>query len=110
MKKQGGGEGVPNRKQSARSASPRIFLSSLPRYLLTSLPLGALRAPLATLFHPWLANDSANTSSPISTGAKRLRAPSAFPRTPLRPLQTTSVLCESRFIGINIAGSKLVRG
>src|SRR5229473_2023324 len=55
---------------------------SRPRYLLTSLPLAALPAPPATLFHPWLANASANISSPISTGAKRSRAPSAFHRTP----------------------------
>src|SRR5947208_3552532 len=30
---------------------------------------------LATLLLPWLANDLANTFSPISTGAKRSRAP-----------------------------------
>ena len=72
---------------------------SLPRYLLTSLPLGALRAPLATLFHPWLANASANTSLPISTGAKRLRAPSASRRTPRFRCRGTT----------NIAGSKLVQ-
>ena len=72
---------------------------SLPRYLLTSLPLGALRAPLATLFHPWLANASANTSLPISTGAKRLRAPFAFRRTPLFRSGGTT----------NTAGSKLVQ-
>src|SRR5260370_4946777 len=39
MKKQGVGEGVPNRKQSARSASPRylsLVPTSLPPYFLTS--------------------------------------------------------------------------
>ena len=72
---------------------------SRPRYLLTSLPLAALPAPPATLFHPWLANASANISSPISTGAKRSRAPSAFHRTPP---------CRSRTT-INIAGSKSVQ-
>ena len=57
-------------------------------------------SPPATLFHPWHANASANTSSPISIGAKRLRALSEFRRTPpcLSPGTT------------NIAGSKLVRG
>src|SRR5712664_4230040 len=53
----------------------------------------------ATLFHPWLANASANTSSPISTGAKRSRALFAFRRIPQ---------CSSRAT-INIAGSKSVR-
>src|SRR5260370_35148298 len=57
-------------------------IQPLPRYLLTSLPLAALPAPPATLLHPWHANASANTSSPISTGAKRLRAPFPFPRIP----------------------------
>src|SRR6266480_5889151 len=52
----------------------------------------------ATLFHPWHANASANTSSPISTGAKRLRAPSAFRRIPPFRYRGT----------ISIAGSKLV--
>ena len=73
------------------------------RYLITSLfslPLGEHCVPLATLFHPWDANASANTFLPISTGAKRLRAPSASHRIPLsRSLGTT-----------NTAGSKLVRG
>ncbi len=78
-------------------------------YLLTSLPLGAHRAPLATLVHPWHVNASANTSSPISTGAKRSRAPFASRRIPWFLSLTTSVVCESRFIGTNIAGSKLVR-
>src|SRR5467141_3010077 len=51
----------------------------------------------ATLFHPWHANASANTSLPISIGAKRLRAPFAFRRIPpLHFPETTS-----------IAGSKL---
>src|SRR5713101_1163953 len=39
MKKQGVGEGVPNRKQSARYASPRylsLVPTSLPPYFLTS--------------------------------------------------------------------------
>ncbi|MCU1316479.1 MAG: hypothetical protein JWN63_1801 [Candidatus Acidoferrum typicum] len=56
--------------------------------------------PPATLFPPWHANASANTSSPISIGAKRSRAPFAFRRIPP---------CHSRGT-INIAGSKLVRG
>ena len=56
-------------------------------------------SPPATLFHAWLANASANTSLPISTGAKRSRVPFAFRRIPL---------CRSRG-PINIAGSKLVR-
>jgi len=72
---------------------------SLPRYLLTSLPLGAHRAPLATLFHPWLANASANTSSPISTGAKKSRAPFGFRRTPPSLCRGTT----------STAGSKLVQ-
>ena len=66
--------------------------------------------PPATLFHSWLANDSVNTSSPIFTGAKRSLAPFAFRRIPLPPSQKTSVLCEPRFIGTSIVGSKLVRG
>ncbi len=83
---------------------------SLPHYLLTSLPLGAHRAPLATLFPPWLANTSASTSWKISNGAKRSHAPFAFRPTPSRHSRATSVVCESRFIRtINIAGSKLVR-
>ena len=53
---------------------------------------------LATLFHPWHANASANIFSPISTGAKKSRAPSAFRRIPP---------CRSHGT-INIAGSKLV--
>jgi hypothetical protein len=61
-------------------------------------------------FHAWLANDSVNTSSPISIGAKRSRAPFAFRRIPWLPSLATSEVCESRFIGINIVGSKLVRG
>src|SRR5713226_853147 len=46
---------------------------------------------------PWLANDSANTSSPIFIGARRSRAPFAFRRIPLSRSRGT----------INIAGSKL---
>ncbi len=61
-------------------------------------PLAVASFPPATLFHPWLANDSANTSSPISTGAKRLRAPSGFPRIPPSRFRAT----------ISIAGSRLV--
>src|SRR6266403_5089738 len=53
---------------------------------------------LATLFHPWHAIASANIFSPISTGAKKWRAPSAFRRIPP---------CRSHGT-INIAGSKLV--
>src|SRR6266404_3170937 len=49
---------------NCHTVRPTLF-SSLPRYLLTSFPLGALRGPLATLFPPWLANASANTSLPI---------------------------------------------
>ncbi len=54
----------------------------------------------ATLFHPWLANASANISSPISIGAKRSRVPFAFRRIPLSRFTRT----------ISIVGSKLVRG
>ncbi len=72
------------------------FLTSLPIYFLTSRR--ASRAACYTVL-PWLANASASTSSPISTGARRSRAPFAFRRIP--PL---------RFRGrTNIAGSKLVR-
>src|SRR6267143_647419 len=70
------------RQLSHCTSNALFFLTSLPRYLLTSLPLGALRAPLATLFPPWLANVSANTSSPISIGAKRSRALFASRRIP----------------------------
>src|SRR5260370_41627518 len=96
--KQGEGGGSPQPVNNPRAPRLRvIFLSSLRRCLLTSLPLGALRAPLATLFHPWHANASANTSSPIFTGAKRSRAPFAF-----RHIQ------RSRFRETtNTAGSKL---
>ena len=66
---------------NCHTARPTLF-SFLPRYLLTSLPLGALRAPLATLSSPWLANASANTSLPISIGAKRSRALFASRRIP----------------------------
>src|SRR6266576_955890 len=77
-----------------------FFLTSLPRhpYLLTSLPLTAIPALPATLFHPWHANVSANIFSPISIGAKRLRAPFAFRRIP--PFLSRQT--------INIAGSKSV--
>ncbi len=77
------------------SASPS-FVTSLLSLLLSSLPPAALPAPPATLFHPWLANASVNISSPIFTGAKRSRAPSAFHRTPP---------CRSRAT-ISIAGLK----
>ena len=102
-------EGVPlSPHLGSRHSTPivtlyvqRSFLpTSLPPYLLTSFHLGALRAPLATLFPPWLANVSANTSSQISTGAKRSRAPSAFPRIPRCRCHAT----------ISTAGSKSVRG
>jgi hypothetical protein len=83
---------------NCHTARPTLF-SFLLRYLLTSLPLGALRAPLATLFPPWLANASANTSSPISTGAKRSRAQFAFRRIP--PFRCRGT--------ISTAGSKLVQ-
>ena len=86
------------RQLSHCTSNALFFLTSLPRYLLTSLPLGALRAPLATLFHPWLANASVSISWKTSNGAKRSRAPSAFRRIPQ---------CRSRAT-INIAGSKLV--
>src|SRR3989442_6171524 len=49
-----------------------------------------------SLFHPWLANDSANTSSPISTGAKRSRAPFAFRRIPWRHSLATIKVCKFR--------------
>src|SRR5258708_7010500 len=91
--KTGEGAGSPQTVNNPRAPRLRaILLSSLPRYLLTSLPPGPHRAPLATLFPPWLANASANTSSPISTGAKRSRAPFAFRRILLfRSLTTTSI-------------------
>ena len=105
-------EGVPlSPHLGSRHSTPTVTLyvqrsflpylvTSLPRYLLTSLPLGALRAPLATLFPPWLANASANTSSPISIGAKRSRALFASRRIPQFHFRAT----------ISTAGSKLVRG
>src|SRR5882762_2871251 len=83
---------------NCHTVRPTLF-SSLPRYLLTSFPLGALRVPLATLFPPWLANASANTSLPISTGAKRSRAPFASRRIP--PFRSR--------VTISTAGSKLVQ-
>ena len=91
---------LATRRQLSHCTSSALFFhTSLPRYLLTSLPLGALRAPLATLFHPWHANASANISSPISIGAKRSRAPSASHRIPLFRYRGT----------ISTAGSKLVQ-
>jgi len=104
----GGGGTAPVREPIREPRDSRVY--SLPHRFLTSLPLGAHRAPLATLLHPWHANGSANTFLPISTGAKKSRAPFTFRRTPLRPSQATSVLCESRFIRTNIVGSKLVPG
>src|SRR5467141_2941055 len=83
---------------NCHTVRPTLF-SSLPRYLLTSFPLGALRMPLATLFPPWFANASANTSLPISTGAKRSRAPFASRRIP--PFRSR--------VTISSAGSKLVQ-
>src|SRR5229473_456743 len=73
-----------------------FFLTSLPPYFLTSR-----RPPRAACYTvpAWHANASVNISSPISTGAKRSRAPSAFHRTPP---------CRSRTT-INIAGSKSVQ-
>ena len=100
---------LPRVTEHRSRVTARRLAFSLPRYLLTSLPLAALRAPLATLFHPWHASVSANTSSPISIGAKKSRAPFAFRRTPSRPSLATSVLCESRFTRTSIAGSKLVQ-
>jgi len=87
------------RQLSHCTSNALFFLTSLPRYLLTSFPLGALRVPLATLFPPWLANASANTSLPISTGAKRPRAPFASRRIP--PFRSR--------VTISTAGSKLVQ-
>src|SRR6266550_4056630 len=74
------------------------LFSSFHPYLLTSLPLTAIPALPATLFHPWHANVSANIFSPISIGAKRLRAPFAFRRIPPFLARQT----------INIAGWKSV--
>jgi len=77
---------------------------------ITSFPRSAFWAPLATLFHPWLANASANISSPIFTGAKKSRAPFAFRRIRWRHSLAT-VEVKPRFPGtISPAGSKLVRG
>src|SRR5712691_4771446 len=82
-------------------ARPTLFF--LTCYLVISLlpyplPLTAIPALPATLFHPWHANASANIFSPISIGAKRLRAPFAFRRIP--PFLSRET--------INIAGSKSV--
>ncbi len=111
----------PGYRHPKQPVEARTALTSLHRYLLTSLPLGAHRAPLATLFLPWHANASASTSWKASNGAKRSHAPFAFRPTPSRRSRRrassaspgrvgTSVLCESRFMGtINTAGSKLVR-
>ncbi len=79
----------------------RYVLTSLRPYFLTSYFLtsrGALHASCYTV-PTWHANASVNISSPIFTGAKRSRVPSAFRRTPP---------CRSRTT-INIAGSKLVQ-
>src|SRR2546421_7436641 len=71
----------------------------------------APRAPLATLFHPWHANASANTSSPTFTGAKKSRGPFAFRRFPCRHSLATIEISKPRFLGAtSTAGSKLVRG
>src|SRR5260370_6297174 len=76
--KQGGGGGSPQTVNNPGAPRLRpIFLSSLPRYLLTSLPLGAHRAPLATLFPPISPPPSSHTSSPISTAATTSRSPFA---------------------------------
>src|SRR5439155_872501 len=78
---------------------------------ITSFPRSAFPAPLATLFHTWLANASANTSLPISTGAKKSRAPFASRRIPWRhSLATIEVSKPSLPRTINIVGSKLARG
>ena len=85
---------------------PIPLITSLLRYIVTSLHhyfltrCGAAFPAPATLFHPWHANASANTFSLICTGAKRLRAPSAFRRTPPSHSRRT----------IHIVGSKLAQG
>src|SRR5258705_13364721 len=63
---------------------PATFRLKLPSTCGAKIPTRSGRAflPPATLFHPWLANDSANTSLPTCTGAKRSRAPFASPRIP----------------------------
>src|SRR2546421_1012430 len=84
----------------SRSLHP-CFVTSLLRYIITFLTwCGAAFPAPATLFHPWHANASANTFSLICTGAKRLRAPSAFRRTPPSHSRRT----------IHIVGSKLAQG
>src|ERR1700687_5112168 len=62
----------------------RFDLPSLSTYnlKLTTLTTGSSSYAPATLFPPWHANASANTSSPISIYAKRSLAPFAFRRIP----------------------------
>src|SRR6266851_6841356 len=85
---------------SLYSASLRLDLLPLSTYNLKLTTYNReLLAPLATLFHPWHANASANTFSPIFTGAKRSRAPFAFRRIPPSRSRRT----------ISIAGSKLAQ-
>src|SRR6266699_5757629 len=95
----GGGAAVTLHVQLFSSFLPYLVTSSfLSSYLLISLPLTAIPALPATLFHPWHANASANIFSAISIGAKRLRAPFAFRRIP--PFLSRQT--------INTAGSKSV--
>ena len=77
------------------------FRLKLPSTCGAKIPTRSGRAflPPATLFHPWLANDSASTSLPTCTGAKRSRAPFASPRIPP---------CRSHG-KTSIAGSKLAQ-
>ena len=84
-----------SRKDTSCRQALRARRTSLPPVTNHESPVTSL----ATLFHPWHANASANIFSPISIGAKRLLAPFAFRRIPQ---------CRSRGT-INTAGSKLVR-
>ncbi len=81
-----------NNSHSGTLGSVSPTLSPIPN------PLSHRFCP-ATLFHPWHANASANTFSPIFTGAKRSRAPFAFRRIPRSRSRAT----------ISIAGSKLAQ-
>src|SRR6267378_4760265 len=63
---------------SAHSASLRFDLLSLSTYNLKLTTENSSSRSLLHCFPPWHANASANTSSPIYTGAKKSRAPFSF--------------------------------
>jgi len=92
------------------NASLRLSTADCQPPLRSSTGHGPRVTSLATLFHPWHANASANTFSPISTGARRSRAPFAFRRIPWRHSLATIEVSEPRSRRtINIAGSKLAQ-